>query len=167
MHRTNAGLPQWLMEGLAEYFACAHAGAGRFSFGNMDQQVREHLRTRLSPDDPGIPLVPVADLIPLDGPGWFRYLDALPTDDRYRAYASSLLLAHQQLHGGKARIEALRGALASPRSLRQPLVLIAPAAAAKTQQSLLRYWKPKGLSLEFPADHRVEGSSHGAGNPGP
>jgi hypothetical protein len=149
MHRTNAGLPQWLVEGLAEYFACAHAGAGRFSFGNMDQQVREHLRTRLSPDDPGIPLVPAADLIPLDGPGWLRYLKSLPTDERYQAYAMSLLLAHQQLHGGKARIDALRGALESPRSYRRPAVLIEPAAAAATQESLVRYWKPKGLSLEF------------------
>jgi hypothetical protein len=149
MHRTNPRLPQWLIEGLAEYFACAHAGAGRFSFGNMDQRVRDHLRTRLSPDDPGIPLIPPADLIPLDGPGWLRYLTDLPTDDRYQAYATALLLAHQQLHGGKARLDALRGALEGPRPIRRPAVLIDPAAAAATRESLVRYWKPKGLTLEF------------------
>lgn len=149
MHRTNAGLPQWLIEGLAEYFASAHTGAGRFSFGNMDQVIREHLRTRLSPDDPGIPLVPVADLVRLDGGGWLRYLNSLPADERYRAYATALLLAHQQLHGGKERTEGLRKALAGPRSNRRPLVPIAPEAAAATQATLIRYWKPKGLTLEF------------------
>ena len=154
MHRTNAGLPQWLVEGLAEYFACAHSGAGRFSFGNMDQVVREHLRTRLSPDDPGIPLVPVADLLRLDGRGWFRYLNDLPVDERYRAYATALLLAHQQLHGGKERIAALRTALASPRSNRHPALLIAPESAIATQTSLIRYWKPKGLTLEIPPESR-------------
>ena len=149
MHRTNAGLPQWLIEGLAEYFASAHTGAGRFSFGNMDQVVREHLRIRLSPDDPGIPLVPVADLIPLDGRGWLRYLGSLPVEERYRAYATSLLLAHQQLHGGKERLDALGQSLAGPRSNRRPIVPITPEKAATTQESLIRYWKPKGLTLEF------------------
>jgi hypothetical protein len=151
MHRVNARLPQWMAEGLAEYFASAHTGAGRFSFGNMDQRIREHLRTRLSPDDPGIPLRPVADLIPLDGPGWLRYLTGLPTDDRYQAYATSLLMAHQQLHGGKARLDALRGVLSDPRDPRRPRRLMAPEAAADTQRSLVRYWQPKGLTLEFAA----------------
>jgi hypothetical protein len=152
MHRTNAGLPQWLIEGLAEYFACAHTGAGRFSFGNMDQVVREHLRIRLSPDDPGIPLVPVAALLPLDGRGWFRYLESLPVDERYRAYATALLLAHQQLHGGKERTAALHQALSSPRSTRRPIVLLTPEMASTTQASMIRYWKPKGLTLEFTPD---------------
>lgn len=151
MHRTNAGLPQWLVEGLAEYFASAHTGAGRFSFGNMDQVVREHLRTRLSPDDPGIPLVPVAPLLQLDGRGWLRYLGSLPVEERYRAYATALLLAHQQLHGGKERLEALAKSLKEPRSNRRPIVPIPPEKAATTQESLIRFWKPKGLSLEFPS----------------
>lgn len=152
MHRTNARLQQWMVEGLAEYFASAHAGGGRFSFGNADQRIREHLRTRLSPDDPGIPLVPVARVLPLDGRGWLRYLESLPVDERYRAYATALLLAHQQLHGGKARLDALRAALEKPPNRGLPQSLIAPAEAGSTQDSLIRYWRPKGLSLEFPAD---------------
>jgi hypothetical protein len=150
MHRTNARLPQWMIEGLAEYFASAHGGAGRFSFGDMDQVVRTHLRTRLSPDDPGIPLVPVAALVSLDSRGWLRYLDSLPVDERYRAYAAALLLAHQQLHGGKARLDALRNALAAPQNPRHPDILIVPATASATEASLRRYWRPKGLTLEFP-----------------
>ena len=149
MHRTNAGMPQWLNEGLAEYFACAHTGAGRFSFGDMDQAVRDHLRTRLSPDDPSIPVVPVASIAGLNSRTWLDYLSSLPPDDRYQAYATALLLAHQQLHGGNKRLEALRTALESPRSPRRPLILIAPEAATPTQEALVRYWKPKGLTLEF------------------
>jgi hypothetical protein len=93
----------------------------------------------------------VADLIGLDGRGWLRYLNGLPVDDRYRAYAAALLLAHQQLHGGKARVDALRSALTLPRNARHPPALIAPEAAVATQESLVRYWRPKGLMLEFPA----------------
>ena len=93
--------------------------------------------------------MPVADLIDLDGRGWLHYLNSLPVAERYRAYATSLLLAHQQLHGGKERIEALRLALSAPPSKRMPIALIAPETAAATQISLIRYWKPKGLTLEF------------------
>lgn len=151
MHGTNARLPQWTVEGIAEYFAAAHSGGGRFSFGNMDQRIREHLRTRLSPDDPGIPLVPMVDVVSLDNPGWLRYVGALPINERYRAYAAALLLAHQQLHGGNARIQALREALTSHRVPGRPVILIPPESAAATQRALIRYWRPKGLTLEFPA----------------
>jgi hypothetical protein len=149
MHRVNRGLPQWLAEGLAEYFACAHAGAGRFSFADMDTAIRQHLRVRLSPDDPGIPLVPVADLAGLDGRGWHGYIAGLPVDERYRAYATSLLLAHYQIHGGEKRFEALRNLLATASRARWPTELIAAEHAAETQQALVRYWRPKGLTLEF------------------
>ena len=150
MHRTNGRLPQWMVEGVAEYFACVHDGGGRFSFGDVDQSIREHLRLRLSPDDPGVPLLPVAGLLPLDGRGWLSYLESLPLDERYRAYATALLLAHQQLHGGKARLDALRAVLVAPDPPRPPQALIDPREAAATQRSLVRYWRPKGLTPEFP-----------------
>jgi hypothetical protein len=150
MHRLNHGLPQWLAEGIAEYFACAHTGAGRFSFAAMDAAIRQHLRVRLSPDDPGIPLVRVADLVGLDGRGWHEFVTDLPVEERYQAYATALLLAHYQIHGGEKRAEALRTALtAAPRS-RRPMELLTPESAHTTQEALVRYWKPKGLSLEFP-----------------
>ncbi len=152
MHRLNHGLPQWLAEGIAEYFACAHTGAGRFSLANMDAAIRQHLRVRLSPDDPGIPLVRAADLVGLDGRGWHEFVTDLPVDERYRAYATALLLAHYQLHGGDKRVEALRTALiAAPRS-RHPVDLLPQENANSTQDALIRYWRPKGLTLEFPAE---------------
>jgi hypothetical protein len=151
MHRLNHGLPQWLAEGIAEYFAAAHTGAGRFSFADIDGAIRQHLRVRLSPDDPGIPLVRVADLVGLDGRGWNEFVTDLPVDERYRAYATALLLAHYQLHGGPKRLETLQTALtAAPRS-RRPMEILAPESANSTQEALIRYWRPKGLTLEFPA----------------
>jgi hypothetical protein len=150
MHRLNHGLPQWLAEGIAEYFACAHTGAGRFSFAEMDSAIRQHLRVRLSPDDPGIPMVRVEELVGLDGRGWHKYVTNLPVDERYHAYATSLLLAHYQLHGGDKRLEALRHTLtAAPRN-RRPTELLTPESAVSTQDALVRYWRPKGLTLEFP-----------------
>lgn len=49
MHRKLVGLPQWLVDGLAEYFGAAHAGGGCFGFDRMDEVVRDHLRVKLSP----------------------------------------------------------------------------------------------------------------------
>lgn len=149
MHRLNHGLPQWLAEGTAEYFASAHAGAGRFSFADMDAAIRQHLRVRLSPDDPGIPLVPVANLVGLDGRSWQDYVTGLPVEERYQAYATALLLAHYQFHGGEKRVEALRTVLTTAPRSRRPVELLTAENAAATQEALVRYWKPKGLTLEF------------------
>lgn len=152
MHRVNQRMPQWFLEGTADYFASAHQGAGRFNFSDMDKSVRDHLRIRLSPDDPDIPLVPVADLIGLNGRDWLRYIESLPVDERYHAYATALLLAHYHFHGGTVRRDALRKALeAQPRRGRISL-LIPTGAATATQDALLRYWKPRGLSLKFPVE---------------
>lgn len=147
MHRVNRALPSWLAEGIAEYFACAHAGAGRFSFAGIDSEVSKHLRIRLSHDKPVIPLVPVAEVTD-PGTRWDAYVTSLPVDERYRAYATSLLLAHRILHGGQEQVAALREALtAAPRARRLPRLIEDPTA---TQEALVRYWKTKGLTLEFP-----------------
>lgn len=151
MHQVIRGMPPWFVEGIAEYFASAHSGAGRFSFGDMDTAIRQHLRVRLSPDDPGIPLVPVADLVGLDNRRWLGYVTALPVEERYRAYATSLLLAHYQLHSGEKRLEALRRALAASPRARRPVELLPADDIAGMQNALARYWRPKGLTLQFPA----------------
>ncbi|MCW1885765.1 DUF1570 domain-containing protein [Luteolibacter flavescens] len=154
MHRVNHGVPQWLAEGIAEYFASAHTGAGRFSFADMDAAIRQHLRVRLSPDDPGIPLVRVEDLVGLDWRGWNQYVTDLPVDERYHAYATALLLAHYQLHGGEKRLADLKNTLAAAPKNRRPVELLTRETAVSTQEMLVRYWKPKGLTLEFPAKSR-------------
>ena len=145
MHRVNGRLPHWLVEGMAEYFACSHQGGGHFSFVDMDKAVRDHLRSRLSPDDPGIPLAPVADIANLGGRGWLRYVEGMAQEDRYRPYATALLLAHYHLHGGPQRLDALRKTLEGDGDA----ALMPEDAAAMTQSALTRYWKSRGLTLEF------------------
>jgi hypothetical protein len=146
MHRVNGRLPHWLIEGLAEYFASAHQGGGRFTFADMDKAVRDHLRSRLSPDDPGIPLVAVADIVGLHGRGWLRYVEGMVQEDRYQPYATALLLAHYHLHGGPSRLDALRKALGEDGLDGE---LIPGEEVAKVQESLSRFWRSKGLTLEF------------------
>ena len=145
MHRVNPRLPQWLIEGIAEYFACVHQGGGRFSFADIDHAVRDHLRSRLSPDDPSIPLVPVADIAAIRGLGWLRYVEGMAPEDRYQAYATALLLAHYQIHGGQPRMAALRKHLENDGA---PALLV-PEDSLKIQEALTRFWKSKGLTLEF------------------
>ena len=69
--------------------------------------------------------------------------------DRTRVVTTTSDLRSLAQEVGKERIEALRLALSAPPSNRRPAVLIAPETAAATQSALIRYWKPKGLTLEF------------------
>ncbi len=149
MHRQNAGLPQWLVEGLAEYFACAHAGGGRFVFANMEAALRTHLRDRLNPEAPEIPLLSVSETAAADSRGWLRMVERLPEEERYQAYATALLLAHYHLHGGKQRLESVEELFARPPRQRRELLLIPAESAGEIQKSLERYWQPKGLALRF------------------
>jgi hypothetical protein len=149
MHRQNAGLPQWLVEGLAEYFACAHSGGGRFAFGDMDKSVRDHLRARLSPQDPKIPAIQISEICFVDSRGWLRLVESLPQEERYQAYAGSLLLAHCYLHGGTKRFEALEQFLRLPPRERKGGAFLPQDAAEKTQEGIVRYWQPRGLGVNF------------------
>ena len=146
MHGVNRRMPQWFIEGTAEYFASAHLGAGRFHFANPEMAVREHLRVRLSPDRPDLTLPPLGEIAVLDGHSWIRYLGQMRAEDRYRAYGSALLLTHYHLHGGRERFEWLKGALEKPmvRGDAVPKVDL-----AGVEEALVRFWKPKGLTLEF------------------
>ncbi|WP_193214770.1 hypothetical protein [Luteolibacter marinus] len=149
MHEVNSKMPQWLLEGIADYYASAHEGGGRFNFADMDRSLRLHLRSQLFPDEPRIKLVPVKEVIGLDSREWLRYVSDLPDDERRQAYATSLLLAHYYLHGGDRRLAEVRAALEAEPRRRHIARLIEPDAAPAIQKSLVKYWKPKGLTLEF------------------
>ncbi len=147
MHGVNVRLPQWFVEGIAEYFACAHEGGGRFRFDRMDAALRDHLRKRFDPRDPGLPLVAAGDLVSLSSRGWTGAIGRLPPEERYRAYATALLLVHYHLHGGRERLDRIRTALETP--ARRPAKLLDPADGPDLETKLARYWKPKGLDLRF------------------
>lgn len=153
MHFANPRLPQWLQEGIAEFFASAHQGEGRFQFRDMDAAIRDHLRVRLNPGDPRIPMVPIASITGLGHREWLAHLGAMPENERYHAYATALLLAHYHLQGGPQRLEIIRAALTKEPDRRggPPPPIIDPAEGPALEEILTRYWKPRGLTLEFPA----------------
>jgi hypothetical protein len=154
MHRKLIGLPQWLVDGLAEYFGAAHLGGGRFDFDRMDEALRDHLRVKLSPRDPAIRLLPVATIATLDHRGWSALMQSLPAEERYLAYGTALLLTHYHLHGGAERRERVRAALEKAPQLRKPEAFPTLAEIPAIEAALIRYWRGKGLDLRFAAAAR-------------
>ncbi len=154
MHRVNGRLPQWFQEGIAEYFASAHQGRGRFDVSRIDAAVRDHVQSRLAPGGGEVPLDAVGRIVGLGWREWLDYMEDLPAENRYRAYATSLLMAHYVLHGPERR-EQLREELARERPRRAaPVVLVEPSAAPELESMLRRYWADRGLKLAFPAAAR-------------
>jgi hypothetical protein len=149
MHGVNSRMPQWFDEGMAEYLSCGHLGGGRFSFANIDAAIREHLRVRMNPQNPEILLVPLAGIASLDSQGWSAYVESLAPNDRYRAYASALLLTHYYLHGGPERTEWLHKALRPepPETFRRRK--LPSIETAGVEEVIERYWKPKGITPKF------------------
>ena len=144
MHGNIRRMPIWFIEGIAEFFASAHLGAGRFSFVNRDASIRDYLRGRLSPTNPMVPVSPIQEIVALNLITWQDYQRILPAEDRCRPYASALLLTHYYLHGGTERYEWLRNALARPRGTD-----LAAIETTGTEETLVRYWKPKGVTPVF------------------
>lgn len=151
MHRKLAGLPQWLVDGMAEYFGSAHLGGGRFSFSRMDQAVRDHLLLKLNPRGSELRLLPVASIATLDDKGWLELMKSLPPEERYLAYGTALLLTHYHLHGGPERLERVRELLANADQLRKPPVFLSLDDAPAIETALVRFWRSKGLELSFAA----------------
>ncbi len=149
MHRKLAGLPQWLVDGLAEYFGSAHTGGGRFSFSRMDEAVRDHLRVKLSPRDRALRLLPVASIATLDDKGWLALMKSLQPEERYLAYGTALLLTHYHLNGGAERLERVRGLLEHAERRRKPLPFLSADDAPAIEAALYRFWRHKGLELSF------------------
>lgn len=137
-------MPLWFLEGVAEYFASAHLGAGRFSFVNQDASIRQYIRRRLSPSDPMAPVSPLQDIVGMNHTTWMDYLRRSAAEDRYRPYASALLLTHYYLNGGSQRFEWMRAALTRP-----PDGKLARIDTTGMETAIIRYWKPKGLTPVF------------------
>ncbi len=149
MHRKLAVLPQWLVDGMAEYFSSAHTGGGRFSFSRMDESVRDHLRVKLNPRGAAMRLLPVASITTLDDKGWLALMKSLQPEERYLAYGTSLLLTHYFLHGGAERLERVRGLLQNAEHRRKPLPFLSLDDAPAIEAALYRFWRNKGLELSF------------------
>jgi hypothetical protein len=151
MHRKLGGLPQWFVDGIAEYFGSAHTGGGRFSFSRMDQAVRDHLLLKLNPRGAELRLLPVASIATLDDKEWLELMKSLQPAERYLAYGTALLLTHYHLQGGPERLERVRELLGTAEQLRRPPEFLRLEDAAPIETALVRFWRGKGLGLSFAA----------------
>jgi hypothetical protein len=151
MHRKLTGLPQWFVDGIAEYFGSAHTGGGRFSFSRMDEAVRDHLRVKLNPRGASLRLLPVASIATLDDEGWLSLMKSLQPEERYLAYGTALLLTHYHLNGGPERLERVRGLLENAEHRRKSPPFLSPEDAPAIEAALFRFWRNKGLELSFAA----------------
>lgn len=148
MHGSQGHLPQWFAEGLCEYFAAAHRGAGVFRFDDMDRGIRDHLRRRFGPDSESIPALPLTSIIGLDSREWLDFMLELPADERYRGYVSSLLLAHYHLHATARRQEIAQAFKQRPPTLPPGFAGLAKSASTIEDQ-LTKYWTGKGVKIRF------------------
>ena len=148
MHSVPANLPQWLKEGICEYFAAANQGGGRFRFDQPEQSIRRHLRKRFDPGNPEIPVAPIHEIAGLDTRQWSAYLDRLPLEEHLHPYATALLLTHYYLHGGPERRSVIQRALEAPATKASTSFdLPLRERNSKILEQLGRYWRPKGLQL--------------------
>lgn len=147
MHGVQGRMPQWLNEGLCEYFAASHRGGGRFRFDTMEQAIRQHLQSRFERGNPMVKITPVSDLADLDSRQWSRYLDRLPLEDRHCAYATALLLTHYHLHGGPDRRKRIAQALERKRPSDPDPFTILWSQSADIQNQWTSFWRPKGLQF--------------------
>ena len=112
--------------------------------------IREHIRSSSNPNDATTPVTGVKHLVGLSGPAWGKLLAKHFPGEVYRSYATSLLLFHYHLHGGAERQQIIRKRLEISLIQRRPAIQwLDPAEVPALEQSLVRYWKPRGLQLRF------------------
>ena len=148
MHRLQTRLPQWLSEGIAEYFAVAHRGSGTFEFEGFDRKIGPTIRGRLGIEEDAISLCSIADIAPLSGRDWIRLQNNLPASRKYETYAVALLLTHYYLNGTPARREQVKNALENRRSAASAFPEL-QAESEGLQGKLVTYWRTRGLELHF------------------
>lgn len=153
-HGVNGRMPQWFVEGVAEYFCAIHAGGGRFDANDIDTRIRQYLIARTLAKGPEIHASRLDDIATLRQPDWDDLLKPLDESLRYRPYATALLLVHFHLHGGEARRVWLRDALENANRPPPRRGRPTPTPALETdgiEDLLARYWRNRGLAVRFTA----------------
>ena len=160
MHQYGGNLPPWLTEGMAEYFAACHINKGHFDFTQSTFLIKQHIGKFYPPERFHILKLPsIKALAGITPQGWLKLNQLTRPEDRYRQYASSLLLAHYYLEGGSQRRnetssflnETLNRSRHIPALGRVPQERQAPLLKTpeETEKLLVAFWKSKGLQLDY------------------
>lgn len=156
MHGSLGRLPQWFSEGVCEYYAAGHLGAGRFDFRSMDRRIREHLKRRFGAATEAIPALKVSEVSDLDHRAWLRFMLSLEPERRYEGYVTALLLTHYHLHGSSRR-RGIAEWFTDPGPKAPENFGSLADQGAELERAFLDYWRPKGLTLSFKKAVELEG----------
>jgi hypothetical protein len=152
MHRWLGNLPIWLSEGSAEYVAAADYNAGKFRFKQQEQQVIAQLRKRLVKEHGPAIMMPLDELLNIDGKKWTTLLAKQPD----YAYGSALALTYYFYHldGPEpaampihAFLNEVRNGTPYLRPLGQHLLRGRPNASL--QDEITRAYAKLGLKIEW------------------
>lgn len=161
MHTRQRNMPQWLVEGLCEWFAAAHTGDGEFQENDPHSAIRSHLLRRYQLRPPAtIDLLPIAEITKLSPEEWDSLIERLPVERKHHAYTTALLLTHYLVFGGAERREWVRelvedAATPRPRGRRGGRAEIPSGLAdaleesADIEDALTRFWHQQALTLRF------------------
>ncbi len=145
-------LPPWLSEGIAEYIAVCHKGNGYYTFHDVGTSVRDRIRDTLGTVREGeVRVLPVAEVTGFNQEGWMKATRSFANGNPYLPYATALLLAHYHLNGGQLRREKIANYLKTLHGLgsRDAAPAFGTENPADIETRLAKYWKPRGLNLEF------------------
>lgn len=146
MHRRQFELPQWLIEGICEYFAACHCDKGQFDFRKAETSIKRHLALRYRHvNSASYPTTSVSTLLSLDLPEWDQQVADLPLGKKHHPYTTALLLTHYLIHGSKSQQRKLLEYLKSPQD--HDSLLNKEPQIIETQ--LARFWKSQGIALYF------------------
>ena len=145
--------PPWFHEGVAEYLAATHVGAGQFRFTEIENDIESHVEKHHPPKSTIAKALDPAVLLTLTERGWQSRTKEAVDWEPFEPYTTSLLLIHYAFHGGAERRAEVKTYLESldqviTRRSPQP-ILFDPSQATDLKKKLTRFWSTRGLRLQF------------------
>jgi|GEM_PF-2350690 hypothetical protein len=155
-HLCNDGIlgyvPPWFSEGNAEYISAAFIPKGSYQFTSITDRIMLHAKRQLQKQK-HIRAPELEKFLQLSSKDWRELTSTMEPNEIYHLYCLSLMLVHHFYHRdpdgrtiAKQYIEACQNRKKS--SAPYPSLLTSKEAKA-LEKSLLAYWKPKGITINF------------------
>lgn len=156
MNRWVALLPLWLLEGSAEYAASADFVHGRFSLGQMEDRLKQRLRSLGAQRKDNVSvrcnMLNVAELLMLSHKTWAA---GMPTPAGHENYASALLLTYYLYHldrGGEgagiiAMLRAVEEGMPHADAVRQ--FILSGRQPYELEEEIAQAYARRGVDVKF------------------
>lgn len=155
MHGLSGKSKPWFSEGNAEYFAASFYSTGSYNFSSTHSNISKRTRTFIPDTTKQISILPIKDFIAMDNKQWIAHFNQIDPEQRYNQYMQANILIHYFYHlmpDGKNRMEQYLTDLTSADRETIKLAqakLFQDIALTKLESDLTKYWKNKGLNLNF------------------